>query len=84
MFPRTGRILPLLGARAISGAVQVADFEQAKREIAANPMLGALWGFAGLPPGFLNLCQQTIDRSKEKVEKWLATHCGQRSGSAFG
>ena len=77
MFPRTGRILPLLGARAISGAVQVADFEQAKREIAANPTLGALWGqrFAGLPPGFLNLCQQTIDLSKEKVEKWLATRC---------
>ena len=54
----------------------LADFEQAKRDIAANPMLGALWGqrFAALPPGFLNLCQQTIDLSKEKVGKWLAQY----------
>jgi hypothetical protein len=54
----------------------LADFEQAKRDVAANPMLGALWGqrFSALPPGFLNLCQQTIDLSKEKVEKWLAQY----------
>jgi hypothetical protein len=65
-----------IGGVAVPAHTILADFEQAKRDITANPMLGALWGqrFAGLPPGFLNLCQQTIDLSKEKVEKWLAEY----------
>lgn len=54
----------------------LADFDQAKADISGNPMLGALWGprFASLPPGYLNLCKQTIDLSKEKVERWLAQY----------
>src|ERR1019366_7024992 len=65
-----------IGGMPVPAHTILADFEQAKRDISANPMLGALWGqrFAALPPGFLNLCQQTIDLSKEKVEKWLAQY----------
>ena len=49
------------------------DFEKAKVDIIANPQLGNLWvpRFAQLPPGFLNLCEQTIDLAKEKVGSWL-------------
>jgi hypothetical protein len=62
-----------IGGMNIPAHTILADFEQAKRDITGNPMLGALWGprFASMPPGFLNLCQQTIDLAKEKVEKWL-------------
>jgi len=65
-----------IGGVAVPAHTILADFEKAKRDITANPMLGALWGqrFASLPPGLLNLCQQTIDLSKEKVEKWLAQY----------
>ena len=50
------------------------DFERAKLEVASNPVLANLWApkFAALPPGFLNLCEQAIQLSAEKVESWLA------------
>lgn len=52
------------------------DFERAKAEVAANPVLANLWApkFAALPPGFLNLCEQATQLSAEKVETWLAQY----------
>jgi Serine dehydrogenase proteinase len=52
------------------------DFERAKAEVAANPVLANLWGpkFAALPPGFLNLCEQATRLSAEKVESWLGQY----------
>jgi hypothetical protein len=49
------------------------DFESARLEITGNPILANLWAprLAALPPGYLNLCQQTIDLAKEKVRLWL-------------
>ena len=74
----------VIGGSPVPAHAILADFEQAKRDIAANPMLGALWGqrFAALPPGFLNLCQQTIDLSKQKVEKWLSDYMFQGKDAA--
>lgn len=52
------------------------DFERAKQEVSANPVLANLWGpkFAAMPPGFLNLCEQASNLSAEKVESWLAQY----------
>lgn len=52
------------------------DFEKAKVEVAANPMLANLWApkFTALPPGFLNLCEQATLLSSEKVESWLSQY----------
>ncbi len=49
------------------------DFEQAKSEVASNPLLANLWApkLLSIPPGYLNLCKQTIELSKIKVEAWL-------------
>ncbi len=62
------------------------DFEQAKADVAGNPLLANLWGprFAALPPGFLNLCEQVTRLSAEKVETWLAQYMfrGQNPGKA--
>jgi hypothetical protein len=54
----------------------LADFEQARGECANNPNLSALWAprFQTLPPGYLNLCSQTIELAKQKVEGWLAQY----------
>lgn len=52
------------------------DFERAKVDVAANPLLANLWAprFAALPPGFLNLCEQVTKLSAEKVESWLGQY----------
>lgn len=52
------------------------DFEKAKQDIAANPQLANLWAprLMALPPGYLNLCEQTIDLSKVKVISWLSQY----------
>lgn len=52
------------------------DFETAKTDVTANPMLANLWApkFAALPPGFLNLCEQATRLSSEKVESWLSQY----------
>lgn len=49
------------------------DFKRAKEEVAANSALAPIWipKIMAIPPGYLNLCEQTIELSKEKVEKWL-------------
>lgn len=49
------------------------EFEQAKSEIAANPATAPLWvtKVQAYPPGFLNVCKNTLDLSKAKVAEWL-------------
>jgi len=49
------------------------EFERAKAEITQNQGAAALWinKFQSYPHGFLNLCQNTLRLSKEKVEEWL-------------
>jgi hypothetical protein len=51
------------------------EFERAKAEITQNQGAAALWinKFQSYPHGFLNLCQSTLQLSKEKVEDWLKT-----------
>jgi hypothetical protein len=52
------------------------DYELAKREVLANPLLANLWAprLCSIPFGFLNLCEQNIRLSKEKVEQWLGMY----------
>jgi len=49
------------------------EFDQAKKEVAADPRTAPLWvmKIQGYPHGFLNMCQRTIDLSKDKVAEWL-------------
>lgn len=65
----------------INGAVMPAhailrDFEKAKADIATNPLLGNIWvpRLQQLPPGFLNVCEQSIELAQEKVGKWLSQY----------
>lgn len=64
------------GQIAVPAHTILQDFERAKAEITANPQLGNLWAprLVALPPGYLNLCEQTIQLAKEKVELWLAQY----------
>ena len=52
------------------------DFERAKAEVSQNPAVAPIWvpKIMAIPPGYLNLCKQTIDLSKEKVATWLDTY----------
>lgn len=49
------------------------DFEQAKLSIVADPKTAPLWinRIGSLPPGILNICVDTTENAKTKVEKWL-------------
>jgi hypothetical protein len=49
------------------------DYEQAKKDVISNPILGNLWAqrLNAMPFGFLNLCSQNIELSKERVALWL-------------
>jgi ATP-dependent protease ClpP protease subunit len=51
----------------------LSDFARAQADVAANPMLANLWAqwLVSMPRGYLNLCEQTIQLSKQKVEEWL-------------
>lgn len=63
----------LFGQLAVPAHTILADFEKARTDITNTPQLGNLWAprLAALPPGFLNLCEQTIKLAKEKVALWL-------------
>lgn len=52
------------------------EFEQAKKEVAANPKIAPLWisKIQNYPQGFLNICQNTIELSVEKVTEWLNSY----------
>jgi hypothetical protein len=66
----------LFGQLSVPAHTILADFDRAKAEVIKNPQLGQLWAsrLMSLPPGFLNLCQQTIKLAEEKVELWLKTY----------
>lgn len=63
----------LFGQMAVPAHTILTDFEKARSDIASTPQLANLWAprLMALPPGFLNLCEQTIALAKEKVELWL-------------
>ena len=63
-------------AMSVPAHMILKDFEQAKVEIASNPVLANLWvpKLSSIPVGFLNLCDQTIQLAKLKVEKWLSDY----------
>jgi hypothetical protein len=66
----------LFGQFAIPAHTILVDFDKARTDITNAPQLGQLWAprLANLPPGFLNLCEQTIRLAKEKVELWLGRY----------
>lgn len=49
------------------------DFEKAKASIVADPRTAPLWitRINNLPPGILNICNNTISNAKTKVAEWL-------------
>lgn len=61
------------------------EFNQAREEIVKNPKTAPLWTgkLLSYPHGFLKLCENTIDLSKEKVEKWLATYMFKNANGAL-
>ena len=64
------------GQMAVPAHTILQEFERAKVDVATNPMLASLWAprLAALPPGYLNLCEQTIKLAEEKVKQWLAQY----------
>lgn len=70
-LPGAGGVMMSVPAHTI-----IKDFEQAKAEIIANPLLANLWvpKLASMPVGFLNFCDQTIQLAKIKVETWLSQY----------
>lgn len=52
------------------------EFEDAKKEVVANPATAPLWinKINSLPHGFLNICQNTLANSVQKVAEWLETY----------
>jgi hypothetical protein len=52
------------------------EFEQAKREIAANPATIPLWAtkVQGYPHGLLTMCDTTLTLAREKVREWLSAY----------
>lgn len=65
-----------INGAAIPAHAILQDFEKAKFDIISNPLLGNLWvpRLQQLPPGFLNLCEQTIQLAQEKVANWLSQY----------
>ena len=61
------------------------EFNQAKTEILSNPGVAPLWipKLSNWPAGILDICNNTIQLSKEKVKNWLTSYMfrGQRDGS---
>ena len=64
------------GQMSVPAHTILQDFEKAKAEVAANPVLANLWAprLAALPPGYLNLCEQVTRLAEEKVEAWLGQY----------
>lgn len=52
------------------------EFNQAKAEILVNPGVAPLWipKLSNWPAGILDICNNTIKLSKEKVKKWLTLY----------
>lgn len=66
----------VFGQMAVPAHTILQEFERAKVDVATNPMLANLWAprLSALPPGYLNLCEQTIKLAEEKVKQWLAQY----------
>jgi hypothetical protein len=66
----------VFGQMAVPAHTILQEFARAKADVAANPMLANLWAprLGALPPGYLNLCEQTIKLAEEKVKQWLAQY----------
>jgi hypothetical protein len=65
-----------INGAAIPAHAILQEFDKAKADISSNPVLGNLWlpRLQQLPPGFLNLCEQTIELAKIKVGQWLGDY----------
>jgi len=52
------------------------EFEQAKKEIAANPAAIPLWAtkVQAYPHGLLTMCDTTLTLARQKVGEWLSTY----------
>jgi len=64
----------------------IAEFEQAKAEVAANPNVAPIWvnKLKSLPHGILDICKNTTELSIQKVELWLKSYMfkGEADGPA--
>lgn len=68
---------PTQSGRFTAPAQSILDeFEQAKKEVAADPKTAPLWAtkIQGFPPGFLTLCATTLSLAETKVAQWLDTY----------
>jgi len=52
------------------------EFEQAKKEVIDNPKVAPIWvtKIQSIPHGFLKICQNAIELSRNMVEEWLDTY----------
>ena len=52
------------------------EFNQAKKEIAADPKTAPLWipKLSTWPAGFLDICEKTIKLAKDRVAQWLESY----------
>ena len=66
----------VFGQMAVPAHTILQEFERAKADVSTNPMLANLWAprLGALPPGYLNLCEQTIKLAEEKVKQWLGQY----------
>lgn len=62
------------------------DFEKAKASILEDPRTAPLWitRINSLPPGILNICNNTIANSKAKVAEWLDRYMFRNSAEKKG
>lgn len=69
-----GPIDPQMGGLACVAVLN--EFEQAKKDVIANPQTAELWKviIGKYHPTLLGACQQAIDWSKKIVEDWLKTN----------
>ncbi|MCI5212682.1 MAG: serine protease, partial [Candidatus Electrothrix sp. ATG2] len=49
------------------------EFDKAKEEVIAKPQVAPLWvsKMKNYPPGIFNICKDTVELAKEKVDQWI-------------
>ena len=76
----------VFGQMTVPAHTILQEFERAKADVSTNPMLAHLWAprLVALPPGYLNLCEQTIKLAEAKVKQWLGQYmfCGKNPAQA--
>lgn len=73
------------GGRFTAPAQSIIDeFEKAKNEIMQNPQSAPIWvrRIDRLPKGFIGICEQTMQYSKQLVEDWLMKYMFKEEGNA--